>query len=300
MIRAASLDIDINLKGFSEQLHRLGLAHRIIEESGQQVIWVNSESEVHLLRQALGQWQQLDQVQQANIAAQSSTTNTLPSRQDWLRKASAALLASPVTWLLMLLSGGVALASGLGSNLGPVQDLFYPLLPTSGLVALLSGIDSLPELIRTFTPMFLHFGELHLIFNMLWLWYFGKQLESLHSKLLFLALVLFTAFVSNTAQYLVQGYNNFGGMSGVVYGLVGYAWVIHYFMPRSRLMINNSMFVFFVIALVLMEIVASSWIATAAHAAGLVAGLLAGFAVVIYNRFVLGKEFVGKQRFGPF
>ncbi|MCG8416097.1 MAG: rhomboid family intramembrane serine protease [Pseudomonadales bacterium] len=300
MIRAASLDIDINLKSFSEQLHRLGLAHRIIEESGQQVIWVNNESEVQLLQQALSQWQQLDQEQQASFAAQSAPTSSLPPRQDWLRRATNALLASPVTWLLMLLSGGVALVSGLGANLGPVRDLFYPLLPDSSLVSLLSGIDSVTELIRTFTPMFLHFGELHLIFNMLWLWYFGKQLESLHSKWLFLALVLVTAFVSNTAQYLAQGYNNFGGMSGVVYGLVGYAWVIHYFMPRSQLMINTSMFVFFVIALVLMEVVASSWIATAAHAAGLVAGLLAGFAVVIYNRFVLGREFVGRQRSGPY
>lgn len=300
MIRAASLDIGVNLKSFSEQLRRLGLEHRIIEESGQQVIWVQNESEVQLLQQALSQWQQLDHSQQESIAAQSAAEIPQRRQQVWWKKAANALLASPVTWLLMLASGAVAIISGLGANLGPVRDLFYPLLPETSVIALFFGIDSAGELVRTFTPMFLHFGELHLIFNMLWLWYFGKQLEALQSSWLFLGIVLMTAFVSNTAQYLVLGYNNFGGMSGVVYGLVGYAWVIHYFMPRSQLLINNSMFVFFVIALVLMEIVASSWIATAAHAAGLIAGLVAGFAVVIYNRILLGKQFVGRSGSGPY
>jgi len=113
-----------------------------------------------------------------------------------------------------------------------------------------------------------------------------------------LGLVILTGFVSNTTQYLYVQYNNFGGMSGVVYGLVGYAWVIHNFMPRSYLMLNNSMFVFFVIALILMELVAGSWIATAAHVGGLVSGLILGVAVVLYYRLVLGRSVVGRPDTG--
>ena len=64
--------------------------------------------------------------------------------------------------------------------------------------------------------MFLHFGELHLVFNMLWMWYFGKQLEGSLPAWLFLSSIILISVISNTVQYLVSGYNNFGGMSGVI------------------------------------------------------------------------------------
>ena len=64
-------------------------------------------------------------------------------------------------------------------------------------------------------------------------------------------------------------------------------------MPRSNLLINNKMFVVFVIALVAMEFVASSLIASAAHLGGLVAGLVAGVVVVGLYRFVLGRAAIG-------
>jgi len=145
--------------------------------------------------------------------------------------------------------------------------------------------------------MFLHFGELHLIFNMLWLWYFGRQLEAIHPRWLFVLLVVLTSFVSNTTQYMSSDYNNFGGMSGVVYGLVGYTWMVHTLMPRSNLQIRGSMFAVFAVfvaALVLMEIVASSWIATAAHIGGLVSGLLLGIMIAGYYRLVLKRSTISR------
>jgi len=193
--------------------------------------------------------------------------------------------------------GLVVLRVRLASALHGVEDLSggsianrvhhqHQVLPRElhGLVELLGGLVSPVILARTITPMFLHFGELHLIFNMLWLWYFGRQLEPLRPAWIYPAVVLLTSFVANTAQYLLGGGSNFGGMSGVVYGLVGYAWILHRFSPRSGLLLNDQMFLFFVIMLVAMEVFASSWIATAAHLGGLLAGLFLGIVFAVFRR----------------
>ena len=153
--------------------------------------------------------------------ADSSVTSASDQLLRIGRLAYFSFRRCPLTWVLMIACIGVALVSGMGSNTASVRYLFFPLLPNASLLGLLAEIDNLSLFLRTLTPMLLHFG-LHLIFNLLWLWYFGRQLESIIPWWSFVLLVAATAFVGNTAQYWQLGYNNFGGMSGVVYGLVGF------------------------------------------------------------------------------
>jgi len=299
MIRAASLSIDVNLLSFSQLLQRQGVPHRIIEESGQQVIWVEEEGEADLVRQSLADWSLNSGNLQADPASQNAVSVSLGAallpRHSLLPSLRRAFVASPVTLSLIAACLLVALLRLMGTQPGRAGILFYPLLAVDNLFALLGELTSVGTLLRTLTPMFLHFGELHLIFNMLWLWYFGRQLEAIHPRWLFAVLIILTSFVSNTTQYLSSNFNNFGGMSGVVYGLVGYTWLVHCLMPRSRLQIRGSMFAVFVAALVLMEIVASSWIATAAHIGGLVSGLLLGLGVAGFYRLVLKRDHISRS-----
>ena len=299
MIRAASLSIDVNLLRFGYLLQRQGISHRIIEESGQQVIWVSGEAEAALVRQALTDWSSNSGNQQADPvmreAGPQSVAAALLPRRSLLPSLKRTFVASPVTLSLIATCFLVALLSLLGTQPGRVVVLFYPLLATDNLLALLGELTSIVTLLRTLTPMFLHFGELHLIFNMLWLWYFGRQLEAIHPRWLFIVLIILASFVSNTTQYLSSNFNNFGGMSGVVYGLVGYTWLVHTLMPRSKLQIRGSMFAVFVVALVLMEILASSWIATAAHIGGLLSGLLLGLGVAGFYRLVLKRDLISRS-----
>jgi GlpG protein len=108
-------------------------------------------------------------------------------------------------------------------------------------------------------------------------------------------LIAATAFVGNTAQYWQLGYNNFGGMSGVIYGLVGFVWTLSNCLPNSGLLISTKMFIAFVVGLVLMEIFASSSIATAAHIGGLLSGLLLGVIFAVYYRFFRKTDLLGRQ-----
>lgn len=291
MIEAASVNLDLDLRPFSRYLSAQGIAHRITEESGRQVIWVRTENIARSVREALRSWQQQPEL----LPELEPAVRPGGGGSRFAQQVFNQLWSAPISSLLLVLCLLVAVASNLGREAGRVEFLFYPLLDSDNVIALLRSISGPGDALRTLTPMLLHFGELHLVFNMLWLWYFGKQLEPLHSPWLYLVLILLMAFISNTTQYLSVHFNNFGGMSGVVYGLVGYTWIIHNFMPRSRLLLNNSMFFFFVVALVLMEVVAGSFIATAAHIGGLISGILLGVMMVAYYRGVLRRETISRR-----
>ena len=292
MIKAVSLGIDIDLLSYSQFLKQQGLRHRIVEESGMQIIYVESSTEVQFIQQSLESFINGEEVLQSERVISSGSAISI---KGIIYSILTAFIQNPITMVLIVVCLTVAVISSLGTAVSRVDFMFYPLIDSSSLSALLGDINSLGIAFGTLAPMFLHFGELHLVFNLLWLWYFGKQLESLQPAGMFIVLVVLTSFVSNTTQYMAIEYNNFGGMSGVVYGLLGYTWIIHSLMPRSYLLINTNMFIFFVIALVLMEVIASSWIATAAHVGGLVSGMAIGIATVLFYRLILHRDVVGEN-----
>ena len=130
---------------------------------------------------------------------------------------------------------------------------------------------------RFITPAFLHFSAVHLIFNLLWWWELGGLVEKHHGKLRLLLLFFFTAITSNVAQYYLVD-SRFGGLSGVVYGLVGYCWLFGQLNKHSKVKLPNAYFVFLLGWLVLGFLnVLPVNIANYAHLVGLLAGLfLAG------------------------
>lgn len=79
------------------------------------------------------------------------------------------------------------------------------------------------QLWRYFTPALLHFSPLHIIFNLMWWWYLGGQVEKRLGASKLAQIMLVSALMSGWAQSLFSGIY-FGGLSGVVYALMGYVW----------------------------------------------------------------------------
>lgn len=175
------------------------------------------------------------------------------------------------TVLLISVSVLVALASGLGSSLALLKPLFI----TTTFQGILPEIRS-GELWRLVTPIFIHFGILHLAFNMLWLWDLGGAIERVRSWLLLLQLVLIIGIFSNLAEYFFSG-PAFGGMSGVVYGLLGYLWMQGHFNPRFGLYLRKPIVVMMLIWYVVCWTGLVGNIANMAHTVGLLIGIAWGF-----------------------
>lgn len=149
------------------------------------------------------------------------------------------------------------------------------------------------EVWRLLTPMLIHFGIVHLLFNMMWLWQLGRQIEQNHGSLAMILLVLFSEIPGGIGQYLVTG-PSFGGMSGVVYGLFGFVWMQARYDPRHRYRLDDSTAILMMIWFVACATGLLGPIANIGHAAGLVAGLLAGMPVYIghLRDHVKAPEFV--------
>lgn len=129
---------------------------------------------------------------------------------------------------------------------------------------------------RLFTPMLLHFDILHIFFNMLWLRDLGSMIEARKSRWLLLLLVLVLAGTSNLAQYWWKG-PSFGGMSGVVYGLLGYIWMQGKFNPASQLSLQPQTVISMVIWFFLCFTPLVRNVANTVHAVGFGLGIAWGY-----------------------
>ena len=150
----------------------------------------------------------------------------------------------------------------------------------------LFGDISKGELWRLITPIFLHAGILHILFNMLWLFLLGKMLEQNMGLFRMVCFIIITAIITNTLQYLMSG-PLFMGFSGVISAMAGYVWTRKKDAPWEIYQIDRSSLIFlwiFIFGLLALQIVAfclrifnvtsiSLQIANTAHVSGVLFGM---------------------------
>lgn len=290
---------ELELRDFSAHLNALNIKHRITEEAGSQVLWVYNPSDKDQVVAETSVWGLKERkLRSKNIQWKREVSF------DWIRRFLSLILdltwRAPFSSFLVIISVVVFLLSGMGQDLRSVTWLFFPEIELQSVFDLSWLLRNPSILLNLLSPIFLHFTLIHITFNMLWLLFLGTQIENsclpnasvLHGKALslfcFFITVLITGLAGNITQYIVGGGPNFGGMSGVIYGLMGYTWLMGRGFPNSGIAFPNSTFGAMLLLLVVMEIFAGSWIASGAHLGGLVAGLFcAGVLITAYRIKIL-------------
>ena len=144
----------------------------------------------------------------------------MPDTWDFSRSRRQAdpLASVPVlTYLLTALSVLITSAAALGQQGGP-------LIARLGTFGLADAEDIWNgRLWGLVTPVFVHGGVLHLLFDMLWLVQLGRILERTLPPAVYLGFLVAAAAVGSATEMLVSGQTGIG-MSGVVYAMFGLLW----------------------------------------------------------------------------
>ena len=139
------------------------------------------------------------------------------------------------------------------------------------------------ELWRILTPAFLHGGPIHLLFNMLSLASLGRLTERLEGIGRYALILLIVAFGSHLFQGLMPtnwfGSPNFVGISGVIFGLLGYMGTKTTLRPDLGFHLPAQVYVMtgFILVLGFSGGSKDFQMANLAHLGGLISGIACGF-----------------------
>lgn len=271
-VKALALPLDKDLSPLLALLNAQQIMHRVIEHAGQQELWILQ-----------AQQQQVEALYQAWQAGELTHTQTY-QRSSLTRPVLGQLKRAPMTTTVLILTALVALITQVGENFHTLSYFsftdFYVQAPYLYFSSLNASLES-GQWWRLISPILIHFGFLHLAMNSLWFWELGKRIEWRHGGLFLLLLTLVAGGLSNYAQYFFSGPSLFGGLSGVLYALLGYCWLYQRQVPSAFTSLPKGVVVMMLAWLVLCLTGIVTWlgfgaIANAAHVSGLIVGCLAG------------------------
>lgn len=271
--RVSSLPANFDLDLLVLALNRSNISYRLTERGKDHELWLENADQLGDIEKLVAQIKNMTAVSKVLEEAQSSSAHS-----KWLY-----LSLVPVTVITLILG----VLGQLVVSYFPEQIHWFTFvdfkLANGGRPEFIAIEETFAagEYWRFFTPVFLHFGLFHVVFNSLWLWEFGRRVERVTGRISYLVLILALASGSNAGQYLWSGAVLFGGLSGVVYGLIGYVWIRNRIAPQPLLNVAPGVIYvmlgwLLVCLLGIVDLFIQGGVANGAHVSGLLIGMLAG------------------------
>lgn len=284
---------------FAEYLLSKDIESRLLPAAEGLEIWIIDEDRLPQARQELADFQRdASQKRFRQAAPKAASPEAEPRSADAEPRWTPPTPENQITVSLMVFSFLItALLLSPGQKELILTHLFISKLELIDGAPWGRTVDNLDEVRkgevwRLLTPIFVHFDVLHLFFNLLWMWQFGRAIEHRAGYGWYVALLLFIAIPANLAQYYLGNVRlddwrielggrslYFGGLSGVVFGLFGFIWIKSIYHPASGYEMSRGTSTLLIVWLFLCMIPGViGEVANAAHLAGLALGMLAGYA----------------------
>lgn len=297
MRRIATLEDEKLAARFGDYLLVQKIENRVdAEDDGSCSVWVHDEDHVETAREMFERFERNPDAAEFAAAGRAakeirgerekerarSRSKVVDVRTTWASRGVSAM--GPVTLTLIIASVIVGVLSQLGRDMTILRWLFITEPAGEGYWYYLRRTIEQWQLWRFVTPIFIHFGILHIVFNLWWTKDLAGMIEYQRGSRHLAIFVIVVAVISNYAQYALSG-PYFGGMSGIVYALFGYIWIRSRMQPGSGFVMPQSTVV------ILMLWFFICWfgmfgfsVANVAHTAGLLCGCGAGWLAARWPR----------------
>jgi len=264
LILKAPLGLD--LSPVTQRLWAEKIVHRVIEIEGEQCLFIADPRQFPLVKGFIDDWHNGVRVEEPKESVSVGIfAGVMSALQTPVTLALVILL--PLVYLAMQFSPFWHEWVSAGQTLWPEQRY-----------ALASYVDM--GLWSLWRPTLLHFSLLHLLNNTFWCWVLGRALERRGEWIALVALIAVCGLAGNILQWWYQG-PAFGGISGVVYGIVGWVglrqrrYQIAYGIPPALMTV---MVVIMAVTIAAETIEPGlTGIANGGHLGGLLAGLMLGW-----------------------
>ncbi len=317
-----TLDDEKLANRFSAWLIAEGVENQLEIEKNNVQFWIKNEDQVERAKQELAAFvvsPNHPKYSDATARAAKVERDEIQRRKAYERnvvkvRQGKPSARTPLTITLIIISAAIALLTSFGKDLDSVwfEGLTFTDVPRKEVLAenvinkeslsenwLKFWSISHGEVWRLVTPIFIHFGTLHIVFNMIWLFQLGRLVENRYGTIFIFVLVIVSAAISNLVQVGVPvswqgvelGLNQnghviaaLGGMSGVVYALFGFVWIKSTIDPNSRFFVPSSTVLLMLGWLIFCMLPASNEfvetrnVANWAHGIGLLCGVI--FAII--------------------
>jgi GlpG protein len=283
---------------FADYLLTQGVDVKAEPNSAGWAIWVRDENQLDRAREELGQFEQNPADERYRAAAQHAAGLR---RQEQVRHEHVrrnmhnmgdrwnrpVMQRRPLTVALIALSVFVSFTSGFSSTGEVAGNLSFAQVRLdrqgrpvdTGYQAIERG-----QLWRLVTPIFIHFNLMHLFFNASAVFVLGGMIEERRGTWRLGLMALALAIISNMAEYEYSHNANFGGLSGVAFGLFGYLWMKTLFDPKAGFYLDTVTIAMVLVWFFLCFTPAVGNIANGAHVGGLLSGMAFGYVPILARR----------------
>jgi GlpG protein len=245
------------------------ILHHVSEEDGQQQLWIADEPRVLEVAEYATRWMSDEVIIEEPQQTENNAEQTI-SKLSITAHLFRLLPVSLITILLGFVGTLLVYADDISLQYAEPFLLYR--------AALENG-----EYWRLITPVFIHFGIFHILFNSIVLWQVGRRIELVKGASHYLGVIIIVGLLSNTGQLYVTAQNiPFGGLSGVVYGVIGYIAIYQRYIKHPILQFDQSIIAFFIIWLLLgvfgvIDLFIQGSVANTAHVVGLISGAIIGW-----------------------
>jgi len=291
--------IKFNDRQSAENLHNILFVNRIenhfVDDDNKWVVWIHDEDQMQQSEELLADYkygrfdQQLNDFSSSvnktktRIKKEQKKENKMFKDRSQIFRSNSITSMGSATKILIFISIAAFLLNWLKI---PIYQLFFIssipyILPVDSPYFLYEVVHG--QIWRIITPIFMHFGIFHIIFNLWWLKDLGTAIEITQGTKHYLLIVGIIAIFSNLTEYIIDIPSfqlslkgNFGGMSGVIFGLLGYIYMRGKLNSSSGLFLDQTT-LYIMIGYLVVTMLFFHGLAHAAHVGGLVSGVALGY-----------------------